>query len=322
MKSFLEEIEIFNINSRLKRDTLRQYTYCLKNFVSYLSKLMRIDEKDIFLDEIYLEKDLIGVPIRYLPLDSTLVDEYLNSLIPKGYYPLHRNHSSLKSFFTFLERNYNFEHPFNELEFQLSNYFPQKKYPPILTRSGIIRFLNSLISNSDNLETDLLLFITLLSTGCRISEVLGLKYDDLDATNDSFRLNTTKNKNQMIVNLRPGMGEIIDIYASTRNRNPTDYIFLNKENKKYSRIEVNDLFQEYLRLAKLPLMNLHGLRHTFATLMADEDTPITIIQQLLNHKSFKSTMGYINPHYVRNKNFTVKENQLVLDGLRKILKGR
>lgn len=322
MKSLKEEIEIFCINSRLKSNTLRKYSSCLKKFASYLAKKMDIDEEEVFLNKVYLEKDLMGIPIRYLPLDSNLVEEYLKSLISRGYYTIHSHHSSLNSFFTFLARNYSFQNPFDSLEFRLADYYPEKKYSRILTRSGIIKFLNSLITNTDNLETELLLFIVLLSTGCRISEVLGLQYRDLDAINDSFRLNTTKNNDQAIVNLRPGIGQIIDIYASTGNRYATDYIFLNKENKKYSRAKVDDLFQNYLRLAKLPPMNLHGLRHTFSTLMADEDTPITVLQQLLRHKDIKSTMDYINPHYVRNKNFAVKENQLVLDGLKKILSGR
>lgn len=54
--------------------------------------------------------------------------------------------------------------------------------------------------------------------------------------------------------------------------------------------------------------------------MADEGTPITIIQQLLGHKSVESTKGYINPHYVRNKNLRLPENQIILDGLRGMLK--
>lgn len=71
-------------------------------------------------------------------------------------------------------------------------------------------------------------------------------------------------------------------------------------------------------MAQLPPINLHGFRHTFATLMADEEISITVIQQLLGHKSIESTMGYINPNYVRNKNFKVKENEMVWEGFRKI----
>jgi len=246
MNSFLDEIQTYCMNSRLNNNTLKKYSYCFNNFLLFLSKNMGTDKDDIFLDKIYLERDLMGIPIRYLPLDSTLLEDYLESLIPKGYHSLQRHHSALKSFFTFLERNYNFQSPFNNLEFRISQYYPEKKYKNILTRSGIIRFINKLVKNSDDLETELLLFTILLSTGCRISEVLNLQYEDLDALNDSFKLKNTKNKHQRIVNLRPGIGNLIDTYARNLNRTATDYLFQNKKNQKFLRTEVDNLLKKYL----------------------------------------------------------------------------
>ena len=206
------------------------------------------------------------------------------------------------------------------MEFKLADYTPDKKYSRIFTRGNIIKFLNAIVANSKDLETDLLLFCLLLSTGCRINEILGLNCENIDVENEYFLLLKTKNKDQRIVNLRPGMGEIIQRYIDKRMRKGTDFLFLINKNKKWDRNDVNELLIKYLNLANLPQINIHALRHTFATLMADEGTPINIIQQLLGHKSIKSTQGYINPHYVRNRNLTLPENQFVLDGLKEMLK--
>lgn len=116
------------------------------------------------------------------------------------------------------------------------------------------------------------------------------------------------------------MGNIINRYTNKQNRMKTDYLFLNSKKNKLSHANVNELLKNYLTLADLPPINIHAFRHTFATLMADEGTPIPIIQQLLGHKSIESTNGYINPHYIRNKNLKLPETQLVLDGLRDKLK--
>lgn len=315
MNNLLKEIELFYKYSRLSKETLRKYSYRLNYFSAYLSLLMGSDKKDINLNEVYHETDSTGISIRYLPIDSLLLDEYFQLLIPKGFYPLRDHHSALKSFFLFLERNYSFNNPFEGMEFKLSDYYPDKKYSRVLTRSEIIKFLNSLIKNSKDFETDLILFTVLLSTGCRISEILNLKYNALDTKNDSFILVDTKTRVERIVNLRPGIGSIINNYCLERKRNISDFIFLNNDNKNFSQAQVNSLFNHFLFLADLSPLTLHGLRHTFATLMADENTPITIIQQLLGHKSIKSTKGYINPHYVRNKNFFVEENQLLIEVL-------
>ena len=320
MDSLLRNIASFYKHSRLAKETNQRYLNRLNDFTLYLATLMNDKKEDIYLDKVYEEKDCAGVLIRYHPIDSTLLDSYFHTLVSKGFYPLRDNHSALSSFFSFLEKNYNFKNPMVDMEFRLSEYMPERQYSRILTRGNIIKFLNSIVTNSNDLETDLLLFCLLLSTGCRMSEISDLQCKDIDFENGTFLLKRTKNKHQRIVNLRPGMGRIIEKYAYKRNRIETDFLFLNSKNNKLTRTNVDALLKKYLRLSNLPPINIHGFRHTFATLMADEDTPINIIQQLLGHKSIQSTKGYINPHYVRNKNLKIPENQMVLDGLKEKLK--
>ena len=47
--------------------------------------------------------------------------------------------------------------------------------------------------------------------------------------------------------------------------------------------------------------------------MVDQDTPIIFIQQMLGHRSLNSTKNYINPHFVRNKNFEIQEIKNILN---------
>ena len=320
MDSLLENITSFYKHSRLGKETNQRYLNRLNDFTIYLAALMNEKKEEIYLDKVYEEKDSDDILVRYSPIDSTLLDCYFQTLISKGFYSMQKDYSALSSFFSFLEKNYNFKNPMVGIEFRLSEYKPEKKYSRVLTRGNIIKFMNAIVTNSKDLETDLLLFCLLLSTGCRISEILDLQCKDIDFENDTFLLKKTKNKHQRIVNLRPGMGEIIEKYAYKLNRVGTDFLFLNSKNNKLTRTDVDALLKEYLRLSNLPSINIHGFRHTFATLMADEDTSIIIIQQLLGHKNIQSTKNYINPHYVRNKNLVIPENQLVLDGLKERLK--
>lgn len=317
MNSLIEEIYIYKNNIRLADSTIKSYSNVLNNFAQYLSNQIDVNIEQVFLDKVYLLKDATGIPIRYLPIDSALLDKYFKSLIPRGYYALHFNHSALMSFFSFLEKNYNFNNPLFEMEFRVSDYIPEKKYSKIFSRGDIIKFFNSVISHSDNLETDLLLFTILISTGCRISEILDLKCEDFDFENNFFIIKKPKNKHQRIVNLRFGMGEIIRIYISNQDKTVSDYLFTKiNSGKRLNRTDVDKLLKVYLASANMPTINLHGFRHTFATLMADENTPITFIQQLLGHKSISSTRIYINPHYVRNNNINIPENKQVIDFLK------
>ena len=54
---------------------------------------------------------------------------------------------------------------------------------------------------------------------------------------------------------------------------------------------------------------LYGFRHTFATLMYESSADISIIQQLLGHAGVNTTKQYVRPHYVRNYNVKIKENE-------------
>lgn len=314
MKTLIKEIETFKSNVRLAEATIKSYSNMLNQFSHYLSIKTSEDIEQIYLDKIYLLKDSSGTPIRYLPIDASLMNDYFKTLISRGYNALRLHHAALMSFFSFLEKNYNFDNPLLELDFKLSDYKPEKTYTNVFSRGEIIKFFNSIISTSNNVETDLLLFSILITTGCRISEILNLRCKEIDFSNNTFLIIKAKNKQQRIVNLRPGIGDILKIYTDNHNKVGDDYLFSKlNSNKKFNHKHVDQLLKKYLSHANLPPLTIHGFRHTFATLMADENTPITFIQQLLGHKSINSTKLYINPHYVRNRDINIPENQQILD---------
>ena len=45
----------------------------------------------------------------------------------------------------------------------------------------------------------------------------------------------------------------------------------------------------------LPDLTRHGLRHTWATWMADAGIPLHVIQDILGHASMETTRGYLHP---------------------------
>ena len=317
-KSVPEVMEIYNNNVRLAEHTIKNYTFYLNKFITFLSLEMNSKPHEIYLDEIYILKDTTGRTLRYLPIDSQIIDDYFYSLVSnnKSYNVLKDNYKSLMSLFKFLENNFNLDNPLINIRFRLKDYSPQKGTPKSLTRGNIIKFLNSVITYSEDLATEILLFTVMFSTGCRPSEILNIKCQDIDFENKSFRLIETKNKQQRIVFLRPGMEKEIQKYIEKRCRKDTDYLFLKDNQKKMTTENVNVLLEKYLQKANLPIITSHGTRHTFANLMADQGTPIDIIRQLLGHESLHATKMYINPHYVRNKDIVMPENQIVINYLK------
>lgn len=315
MNTALEELEIYKKNVRLASSTLYTYSLYIKKFLDYLSEEMETDLNKIYLNKVSKLSDVNGKLIRFFPIEDNIIDNYFSFIKPKGYNVLKDNYKALMSFFKFLEHNYNFSNPMYTLEFQLKDYLVEKKYFTVLTRGNILKLINTIHDHSNNLERDSNLFLTLLSTGCRIGEILKLKCEEIDATNDTLFLNKTKTKVERMVFLRLEMGKALKKYTINCNRKDTDFVFLKDDNKPFTNKEINILLKRYLQIAKLPPITLHGLRRTFATLMADQETPIDVIRQLLGHGSLTTTKQYINPHYVRNKDFKAPENKLILDYL-------
>ncbi|MGB2872976.1 tyrosine-type recombinase/integrase [Psychrobacillus psychrotolerans] len=315
MNTALEELEIYNKNVRLAKSTLYTYSLYIKKFLNYLSEIMENDLQLVYLDKVSKLSDTNGRLIRYFPINGEIIDNYFSLTKHKGYNVLKDNYKALMSFFKFLEHNYNFSNPMYTLEFQLKDYLVEKKHFTVLTRGNILKLLNTIYDHSDNLERDANLFLTLISTGCRIGEILKLKCEDIDDTNDTLFLKKTKTNVERLLFLRIEMGETLKKYTINCNRKDTDFVFLSDDNKPFTNKEINTLLKRYLEIAKLPIMPVHGLRRTFATLMADQGTAIDIIRQLLGHESLTTTKQYINPHYVRNKDFDAPENKLILDYL-------
>ena len=61
-------------------------------------------------------------------------------------------------------------------------------------------------------------------------------------------------------------------------------------NKKIYNSTINDILQKHCKNADIPVITIHGLRHTHASLLAEAGIPLEVIQDRLGHKEDKTTM--------------------------------
>ncbi|WP_163551552.1 tyrosine-type recombinase/integrase [Candidatus Frankia alpina] len=95
---------------------------------------------------------------------------------------------------------------------------------------------------------------------------------------------TEHRKRQRIEGLKHGYGSPI-------------YVFVNELGERYSPAVIYNRFQTACRRYGLPVVRLHDLRHTFATLLFSEKIDPKIIQKLLGHSSDRLTRE-IYIHYL------------------------
>ena len=141
---------------------------------------------------------------------------------------------------------------------------------------------------------------TLFSTGMRISELLSLKISQINDTGRVFIRG--KGKKERFVYLTPRAKRQIKAYMEIRGPHPSPYIFIpyrgKNVGKKEKRISPNYLeervkkYRELLRL-NVPI-TVHGIRHAFATYMAESGANPAALQILLGHASLDTTKGYVH----------------------------
>lgn len=91
---------------------------------------------------------------------------------------------------------------------------------------------------------------------------------------------------------------------------PSQPVFLNKNDKKLNSHGLHKLFKEILQKAGLPPQrsSLHHLRHTFATLLIQDNkenvdlrVDLRTVQELLGHKSLVTTQVYTHVDFEQKK---------------------
>jgi integrase len=308
MCNFLFKIEEYKRNIKLAESTKIKYVNALKLFCDFLSQKLNCSVENVDLRKIHVIRLKSGD--IFSPIRSTLLDEFLYANTEKKYHDLVTLSCALKSFFRYLFRNENFPDVITNMQFDIKSYKDKRKPIRILSRHETLKFFHSMVTHSENLISEAILFSLLFSTGMRISELLNLKINDLDFEREMLHLKKTKTKKARIVALRDGFGELLRYYCKINGLSGSDYLLM-KDGKKYTNGSVRSILKKYLERANLPHVRIHSIRHSFATHMLDAGSHVFIIQQLLGHDFISSTRTYIDPNYTRNKNIVIKEQQHV-----------
>lgn len=135
-----------------------------------------------------------------------------------------------------------------------------------------------------------------LHTGMRAGEIFHLRFQDLDFNNGIIRIADPKNKFSRAVFMTDHVKELL------KNRTPGepgDLVFLPRIHAKgqISRVSgffqrtADELFNKGITDRRQRVV-FHTLRHTFASWLAIQGTPLLTIKELLGHKTLAMTERY------------------------------
>ena len=159
--------------------------------------------------------------------------------------------------------------------------------PKVIPKEVIQRMLKSI----PNLKHKTALAL-IYSCGLRRGELLNLKLSHLDSKRRTLSVINGKGQKDRVLPVSEKMMLIIIKYYKMYK--PTVYLIEGQvKGQKYSETSLENIFHKYLGMIyKDHKFTLHCLRHSYATHLLESGVNLRYIQELLGHKSCKTTEIY------------------------------
>ena len=130
----------------------------------------------------------------------------------------------------------------------------------------------------------------LLYSGCRRTEILYLKYEDIDLENRAMKIYAQKTRRSMVIPINKALYKVIQ----GMELKESGYVFQSQSNSRGAKNKqqswhkdyVTRKFKDFVHAASLPPQHsLHSLRHTYITFLRSQGIPLENIQRLVGHAS-------------------------------------
>jgi len=165
----------------------------------------------------------------------------------------------------------------------------QRKLPSVLSEQEIIRLLDA----SADLKERVIL-MTLYSGGLRLRELIELQPRDIDSVSMRIRIRDGKGGKERYVVLSTTLLEALRRYF--RQFRPKEWLFYaGSPELPVNPRTIQRMVREVALRAELSKhVTPHTLRHSYATHLLDHGTNLRYIQELMGHKSSKTTELYFH----------------------------
>jgi integrase/recombinase XerD len=163
----------------------------------------------------------------------------------------------------------------------------EHKLPNVLSKEEVKKILDSPVNIKHRAMLSLI-----YACGLRRSELLNLKPADVDSKRKLLIIRQAKGRKDRVAGLPESIIEMLREYY--KEEKPKVWLFEGQEKgERYSATSLQKVLQNSVSKAgiKKPV-SLHWLRHSFATHLLESGTDLRYIQELLGHKSSKTTEIY------------------------------
>ena len=268
----------------------------LESFLEYLlvNKAVSKNTYDAYKRDLTQFENFLGKAI----IEATTQDviSFLSQIENKR--SLNRKLSAINSFFDFA-----YKRELVEEKLKIKQAKIPKTLPKFLEKDEILRAIEHINYNDSSWFElrDKALILFLYATGLRVSEAMNVKLSDIE--DGWVRVNMAKGEKQRLVPIASKALEAIKEYLNKRPCN-SEYLFVNKNCEKLSRISAFNITKKYLNVSP------HVLRHSFATALVLGGADLRVVQELLGHASLNTTQIYTHIQKENLKDTVLKYHPL------------
>lgn len=264
-------------------NTIISYRNDIDNFIFFLLNILKIKIN---------KKNLIG--LKYNEFRAWISFRNDNNYCNKSNA---RALSSIKTLFKFLQKRHDI---FNPIVSKIKSPKISEQLPKNVSLNNYLKILEYIpVFEKEEwvIKRNIALITLLYGCGLRISEAVSIKKSDFINNFRELKVIGKGNK-ERIVPVISLVKESIFKYLELCPYKSNDFIFFSKRGKQFSGRMLRMFLQNVRRLLNLSEnITPHAFRHSFATDLLNANVDLRTIQELLGHKTIKSTQVYIHLNY-------------------------
>lgn len=176
------------------------------------------------------------------------------------------------------------------------------KLPQIWTPEDVEKILTIIDTENPVGKRNYAIFLLMARTGLRVSDVVNLKFSNINWKDNSISLSQQKTGNVLTLPLSKEIGlAIISYLQEGRPQSSSDFVFVG-HNAPFEPLNCHNNFnpelRRYMRRAGVSMpterhIGVHTLRHSFATNMLKKGATVQDISQILGHSNINVTETYL-----------------------------
>ena len=270
-------------------------SYCINKDYSNVTIVHYVNKSQHFMEYLVSQhvKDCKSINL-------TLIHNYIKTLAGYTYKTVEQNICSMRTFFRFLLETKKIKTDFAS-KIPMVQARKQTRIPSVWTKDELTKLIEAIDRGSPKGKRDYAIILLACCLGMRCTDIKSLKMENFHWAQNELVFIQSKTKTPISLPLIKEVGwAVIDYLKYGRPKVDSPYLFV-RHLAPFSAFSEDDhlaqLIKSYMQLAHIPTLKkkrgMHSLRHTLASMLLEEDTPLSTISDILGHIDTESTAVYL-----------------------------